>query len=209
MQLLLPPVVFNDRLWLLSKTNWNYIFISMFIYFIGFEVNQITVWPPKKIDVFTIAVYFFSKPYITDYVVFITVCFFLVNIRYRYQKINNYWKCLPDELIAIPGEWTPNEIVMWIENIRILHARLSEISKLFNLAYGLLLLHFFVFHFIDLLYTIHILFKHEFAVSNFRFIDFLLYLPVHLHKLQILVFMMSIIIASSWIADEVKLLYNK
>jgi len=38
MQLLLPPVIFNDRMWLLSKTNWNYILISMFIYFIGIEV---------------------------------------------------------------------------------------------------------------------------------------------------------------------------
>jgi len=78
----------------------------MFIYFIGFVILETYVWPPMKIDIFTIAIYFFSNPYITDYVIFVTVFFFLANIGYRFLTINNYWKCFPDGLIAIPDEWT-------------------------------------------------------------------------------------------------------
>jgi len=176
----------------------------MFIYFIGFDILETYVWPPMKYDIYIIAIYLFTKPYITDYVVFITVFFFLVNIRYRFQTINNYWKCLPDGLIAIPGDRTPNEIIIRIEHIRMLHARLSEILKLFNLGYGLLLIHFFVFNFIDLIYLFYLVLKHEFIKSNEKFIDRMVrILPTYLYKLQIVVFMMSMIVASSWIIEKV------
>jgi len=208
-QSLLPPVKFNDRQWLFSKTNWKYILISIFIYFLGYKVLDIYIFQPKKIDMYTVAIYFFGKPYITDYVVFITVYFFLINIGYRYQTINIYWKSLPDGLITVPGEFIHHEIVILIDDIRILHTRLSEILKLFNLGYGLLLLYFFVFNFFDLLYSFYILIKHEFAISNYKLIDLLHFIPTHLYRLQAIVFLMSIIVASSWIIEEVQLFYNK
>lgn len=96
-------------------------------------------------------IFLVGTPYITDYMVFITVFFFLVNIGYRFQTINNYWKCLPDGLIAVPEEWTHDEIVMWIEDIIILHVRLSEILKLFNLGYGLFIYCSYIFLYFILL----------------------------------------------------------
>ncbi|XP_022179500.1 uncharacterized protein LOC111040078 [Myzus persicae] len=200
---LLSTVILEDRQWSLSKINWNYIIISLCIYFIGFELYDIYVWPPRKVDIYIVTVYFFGVPYITDYVVIVTVSFYLINIGHRFQTINNLWKCLPVGLIAVPGKWTNLEIVMLMENIRMLHAELSEILKIFNLGYGLMLLIFFVFNFIDMMYTFYITIKHEFVPLNVLEI-IIRSLPLHFFKLQIVIFMLSIIVAASWINEKKK-----
>ncbi|XP_026804660.1 uncharacterized protein LOC113548139 [Rhopalosiphum maidis] len=201
--LLSPAVILNERKWFLSKTNWNYILISFFVYFIGFEVYAVYIWPPKDVNIYIIIVYFFGVPYITDYVVFITVFFYLVNIAYRFQTINNYWKFLPAGLVATSSEWAHHEIVMLIENIRMLHAKLSEILKIFNLGYGLLLLHFFVFNFIDMMYLFYTMIKHEFLSPNVSFIEGIIHnLPLYIFKLQIVISIMLIIVATSWIKEK-------
>lgn len=204
---LLSPVVLEDRKWSLNNTKYfNYALISLFIYFIGFEIYDIYVWPPKKVDLYTILVYVFGIPYITDYVVFITVFFYLINIGHRFQTLNNFWKCLPVGLIAIPGEWTNPEIVMFMENIRMLHAELSEILKMFNLSYGLLLLIFFVFNFIDMMYSFYLTVKYDLLTQiHVSYTEIIArHIPIHIFKLQVVVFMMSIIVAASWIKEKVQ-----
>jgi len=188
----------------LSKKRWIIIAISLFLYIIGYEVCALNLWKLKTLDITTIPVLFFSMPYITDFVVIITVSFYLNNLNYRFQTLNDFWKCLPTGLIPTRGEWTHPEIVMLVESIRLLHAKLSEILKIFNLSYGLLLLGFFVCSFIDFMYIFYLMIYHELASPKVSFTQNIIkYLPLHMFTVQIIVFLMSIIVAVSWIKEEV------
>ncbi|CAI6351908.1 unnamed protein product [Macrosiphum euphorbiae] len=187
----------------LSKKRWIIIAISLFLYLVGYEVCALNLWHLKTLDITTIPVLFFSMPYITDFVVIITVSFYLNNLNYRFQTLNDFWKCLPSGLIPTRGEWTQPEIVMLVESIRLLHAKLSEILKIFNLSYGLLLLGFFVCSFIDFIYIFYLMIYHELASPKVSFTQNIIkYLPLHMFTFQIIVFMMSIIVAVSWIKEE-------
>lgn len=193
----------------LSKKRWIIIAISLFLYLIGYEVCALSLWNPKTLDITTMPVLFFSMPYITDFVVIVTVSFYLNNLNYRFQTLNDIWKCLPTGLIATRGEWTHSEIVMLVESIRLLHAKLSEILKIFNLSHGLLLLGFFVFIFIDFMYIFYLIIYHELASPKVSFTQNIIkYLPLHMFTVQIIVFLMSIIVAVSWIKEEVPIVYN-
>ncbi|XP_025201821.1 uncharacterized protein LOC112599218 [Melanaphis sacchari] len=187
----------------LSKKKWIIIFISLLSYFIGYEVYALYLWQLKTIDMSTVPVLFFGMPYITDFVVIITVCFYLNNLSNRFQTLNDFWKCLPSGLISTHSEWTNSEIVMLVESIRLLHAKLSEILKIFNFSYGLLLLGFFVYSFIDFMYIFYLMIYHELATPKVSFTQNIIkYLPLHLFNVQLIVFLMSIIVAVSWIKEE-------
>jgi len=163
----------------------------------------------RTIDINTIPVLFFSIPYITDFVVIITVNFYLNNLNYRFQTLNDFWKCLPTGLISTHGEWTQSEIVMLVESIRLLHAKLSELLKIFSLSHGLLLLGFFVCSFIDFMYIFYLMIYDELASTKVSFTQNVIkYLPLHLLNVQIIVFLMSIIVAVSWIKEEVPIGYS-
>jgi len=143
-------------------------------------------------------------PYITDFVVIITICFYLNNLSYRFQTLNDFWKCLPTGLVPTYSEWTNSEIVMLVESIRFLHAKLSEILKIFNLSYGLLLLGFFVCSFVDFMYIFYLMIYHELTTPKVSFTQNIVkYLPLHVFNIQLIVFLVSIIVAVSWIKEEV------
>jgi len=197
----------------LSKKRWITIAISLFLYLIGYEVYALYFWQMKNVDITSISLLFFSMPYITDFVVIITVSFYLNNLSHRFQTLNDFWKCLPTGLIPTRGEWTHSEIVMLVESIRLLHAKLSEILKIFNLGYGLLLLGFFACSFIDFMYIFYLMIYHELALPKVSFTQNIIkYVPLHIFTVQIIVFLMSIIVAVSWIKEEVRSIqfkYNK
>lgn len=177
----------------ISKNKWNIILISLFVYFVGFEAYDIYLWPPKKYDLNTFLLFFFGMPYIMDYVVIVTVCFYLYNIGCRFQTLNNFWKCLPRG--SIPGdEWTHSELVMLMESIRLLHAELSQLFKIFSWSCGTLLLVFFVCCIIDTIYLIYLMIEIENAIKH---------VPLHMVNIQIVVFLMSVIVAASWINEKV------
>lgn len=166
------------------------------------------LWRLKTVDISTIPVLFFNFPYITDFVVIFTVNFYLNNLGYRFQTLNDFWKCLPNGLIPARGEWTHSEIDMLVESIRLLHGKLSEILKIFNLSYGLLLLGFFVCIFIDFMYIFYLMIYHELVSPKVSFTQNIIkFLPLHMFTVQIIVFLMSIIVAVSWIKQEV--VYNE
>jgi hypothetical protein len=191
-----------------SKTCWNIILLSFFIYFIGYETCVFFLWRPKSLDLSVIPIYLFSMPNIIDFTILIVVCFFLSNIGFRFLALNNFWRCLPVDLAPISGEWSHSEIVILIENIRLLHAELSEILKIFNLGYGPLLLGYFVGSFIDLMYVFYLMIYHEFKLPNRSLTEKIIkYLPLHIFNIQIIVFIIFIVVAASWIHDMVQKIF--
>lgn len=199
--LLLPVFMVHQRL--ISKRFWNITFTSSIIYFIGYEVYYFYLWPPQTIGIASILVYFFNLPNIIDFTVIITTCFYLSNIGFRFQTVNNFWKRLPDGLVSVRGEWTQSEIIMLTESIRLLHAELSELLKMFSLGYGPMLLGFFICSFIDMVFIFYVTLSNTF-LTNVSYIDrFFKFIPLSIYKVQTIVCMISIVVAASWINEKV------
>lgn len=189
---------------LLHKKSWIIIVFTLFIYYVGSLIIQIYIWKPQQLNYTSIFIYFYNLPYITDYVLIILTYFHLNNIGNRFQALNDFWKCLSTELIPIRDEWTHSEIAMLVESIRLLHAELCTILKLFNSSYGPLLLAFFVCNFLDFSYIIYIMIYHEVDSSKISLSQSIMYyIPTHLVNFQIIVFCTSIIIVASGITDKV------
>lgn len=188
----------------LSKNYWNIILTSILIYIITFHVYSFCIWPPQNINLTTILVQLFSLPYVSDYLIFITTCFYLSNLGYRFQTLNDFWKCLPPELVPGPDAcWTQSEIAMLMESIRLLHSELSQQLRIFSFGFGPMLLGFFVCSFIDLIYMFYIIIKFEIVHPDTLFNVLLIYFPLHLMNVQVIVFILIIIFATSWINEKV------
>lgn len=142
-------------------------------------------------------------PYITDFVIIVTVCFYLNNLGTRFQTLNDFWKSLPVGLAPMPGEWTHFEIAMSVEDIRLLHAELSELLKMFNRGYGPLLLGYFVCSFFDLMYIFYLMLYHEFSSKSSLTEHLIKYLPLHVFNVQIIIMMVSIVVAASRVNEKV------
>ncbi|CAI6375564.1 unnamed protein product [Macrosiphum euphorbiae] len=135
-----------------------------------------------------------------DYVVTMSSCFFLQNLNVRFQTLNDFWKCLPADLVPIPGQWTHIEIVDLMENTRLLHSELCELLKMLSLSYGPLLLGFFTSSYIGLLISVYyIVNKETFFSQSSNSWEHILPLIIHL---QILMFLMSIIVFVSFINEK-------
>lgn len=140
------------------------IFVFLLIYWIGHRVFCLYLWPPKDLNITIILCYILSTPLVMDIVIVMTTWFFLENLEWRFETLNDIWICLSTGLIAIPGEWSYSEIAMLMENTRLLHADLSELLKIFSLGYGPLLLSFFVFNFINILFYFFVMIKIKFTL---------------------------------------------
>lgn len=177
--------------------------ILLFLYFFGYYLFDLYFWPPQGLNITTILIFFFEMPYITDYVVLVTVCYYLSNLGCRFQILNDLWKCLPAGLAPVPDKWTHFDIAMAVENIRLLHAELCELLKTFDSGFGPLLLSFFVCTFIDMIYVFYLMLYHEF-ISDDGFIDSVLkYLAVHIFNVQVVIFTISIVASASWANEKV------
>lgn len=155
-KILLPSVV----TWSLSKKSWVMILTSLLIYFLRFEVYHMFAWPPYSIP--TVVILIFDVPYILDFIVVISTCFYIINFKFRQQILNDYWKCFSPTLISIAGEFSNTEIVILMENIRLLHDEISQLLKTFDLGHGSLLLGYFGCSFIDMIYLFNLMINHEF-----------------------------------------------
>lgn len=180
------------------------IFSLLFIYFLGVKLLFLYFKSGKIKNVVSLLHYaLFSLPFVMDYAVIITSCFFLQNMCIRFQTLNDIWKCIPIDLINVSGQWTHNEIVNVMENTRLLHSELCELLKMFSLGYGSLLLGFFSFSYINILLSIYfIINSYDITSSNYSksVIELILSLMIHV---QIVTFLMSIIIFVSLIDEKV------
>jgi len=145
----------------------------------------------------------FSPPYVMDATVTITSCFFLQNLYVRFQIIIDFWKCLPTELVAVPGQWTHSEIVILMENIRLLHSELCELLKTFTQGYGPLLLGFYTFSYISMLVGVYFIVNNDPLSSANTNEKFRVVIPLVIH-VQMFSFMVSIIVFVSFIHEKVR-----
>ncbi|XP_026820152.1 uncharacterized protein LOC113558802 [Rhopalosiphum maidis] len=184
-----------------SKKQWNMIFISLFLYFIGFKFFFIYIRFRRTQQILSMLHYaLFSVPYVMDYAVTITSCFFLQNMYVRFQKLNDIWVCLPADLSVVPGQWTHDKIVDVMENTRLLHSELCELLKAFTLGYGPMLLTFFSSSFINMLLCVYfIIINTDGSNKSAPINGFWLPLMVHV---QIITFLLSVIVFVSFINDK-------
>lgn len=150
-------------------------------------------------------IYPLTPPFVIDYVVAISSCFFLQNVYARFQMINDVWRCLPAGLVAVSGRWTHNEIVYVMENTRLLHSELCELLKIFTLSYGPILLGFYTSSFSTMIMCVYIVVNNETLPSSpsTRHVwEINILLPL-LFQVQILMFLLSIIVFVSRINDKV------
>lgn len=145
----------------------------------------------------------FTIPYIMDYVVVISSCFFLQNMYVRFQTLNDVWKCLPANLVPISVQWTHIDIVVLMEDMRLLHAELCDLLKMFTLGYGPMLLSFFISSYINMLLSIYIFIQND-EVNHFRITErvYKQMLTLSIYA-QSFTFLMSIITFISFINEKV------
>lgn len=188
-----------------TKKIWKVTMIALFGYFVVFEFFQVYLWPPKTTLVYSLSYYLFSAPFIIDIAVVISACFFLHNLNIRFEVLNDFWKCLPEGLVAVSGEWTNSEVAVLVESIRLLHADLCELLKVFSRGYGPVLLFFFVFSFVNMLIHFFFMVCIKLSLSDSNSTEnFVRNLIPHLLNVQIVIFMMSVIVTVSLINEKVK-----
>lgn len=136
---------------LISKTRWNMFFILIFMYFLLQKLICTTLYPPRELDIYFLTDCIMAPPFMIHFVVFISTYFFLFNLYIRFEKLNDLWRCLPDGLVAIPDQWTHLEVVILMDDIRLLHSELSELLKIFSQCYGPLLIIFFASTYINVI----------------------------------------------------------
>jgi len=191
-----------------SKRQWDIFLISFFLYFIIYTFLHFFLCPVKTVDIFTLTFILFAPPFILDYVITSSLCYFLHNLHARLWTLNDLWKCLPTELAVDHDQWTHIEIVFFMEKIRLLHSELCELLRKFTIGFGPLLLAFFSFSFSCLLIGIfimvtrfHILASGENSAAEVW--NQIFNVTAHI---QIVIFMMSIIVYVSFIEQQVSIL---
>lgn len=186
-----------------KKKDWDKIYISLFLYLIVFKILQAYYFPIKSVNINTLIISLFTLPYVMDYIVTLSSCFFLQNLYIRFQSLNDLWKCLPPKLVTVPGQWTDIEIVVLMENTRLMHTELCELLNYFTRGYGPLLLGFYTCSFITMLVGIYFIVNDgplaiAGSVEKYRVL-----IPLLVH-LQLFAFMVSIIIFVSSVNDKVR-----
>lgn len=188
----------------LNKKQWDRIFISFIAYAIGFKSLQIYLYPIKIVNISSLVhSVVFAPPYVMDSTVTIVSCFFLQNLYFRFQTLIDFWKCLPTELVAVPGQWTNIEIVVLMENIRLLHSELCELSQKFTQGYGTVLLGFYTFSFISMLIGIYFIVNNDPLSRANTSEKFRVVIPFIVY-VQMFTYMVSIIVFVSFINEKVR-----
>jgi hypothetical protein len=191
--ILLPDVHSN----LPKKRLWTIFMIIFFIYYLGFRIFYGIHYTVSFIEKSLLLHFLFAAPEIIIFVVLITSCFYLYNIGHRFHVVSSLWQYLPPTLNAVPGKWTNNEIIALVECIRLLHAELSELIRLFSRAYGPVLLMYYVLTFLHAVYeTIFlVIFKDgNLAVSVVP----LIFYVNHIFN------MVSILFIATWVIEKVR-----
>lgn len=220
--ILLPPSLSINYRLSNKKYYWNIIIILTFIYILIFNVYvKYFLWTPKSITAAYFIIRMFGMPFIVDFVIVITSCFYLNTLYNRFKLLNDLWLSIPYGFIAVYNEMTHYQTVMLIEDIRLLHSDLSELSKYFNMCYGPLLLGFFVFGYINIIYSyLFILNFHDLSLSRLTMTMNIIRSSIpYILMFQCIILMMAVIIAASRVSYQVidisikiitylKLIYN-
>ncbi|XP_022181364.1 uncharacterized protein LOC111041404 [Myzus persicae] len=186
-----------------KKNYWNSIFIFTIVYYITLVITNIVLWPPKTINFVVITKYFFGIEYVLDVAVCFSTYFFLQQLEYRFQTLNESWKYLLPGFLPFPGKLTCSITGMTLDKIRLLHAELSDSLRLFSVAFGQILLGFFVFSYIDMLLQFYYFIVFDLTkTEKFSFLNFLRKIVPHIVYLKNVVLVLAIIIAASRVHEK-------
>ncbi|XP_026819975.1 uncharacterized protein LOC113558677 isoform X3 [Rhopalosiphum maidis] len=129
--------------------------------------------------------------------------FYLRNLENRFETLNDLWRCLPEGLLAVPDECSEYDIVIMVDNIRTLHAVLSDILRIFSRGYGQMLLAYFVLTYIDTLCNIFYIVCFKYSSEDHQTLKKVLKETVpFILSLKNIIFTMSIITAASRVNDK-------
>jgi len=187
----------------LSKTFWI-AFVAIFsIYFIGCQLYLILNGIILNLENVHFASLLFHSPDIIIFIVMATSYFHLINLGRRFCILNRLWKLLPPGIVALPGGWSGSEITVIVECIRLSHAELSGLLRLFSLGYGPVILIYFTFTFIHALVDIFLIIVFDNSSVKLGILSFVFYI-------QYIMSTLSILYITSWVIKKVSyLFYNK
>ncbi|KAF0703014.1 Gustatory receptor, partial [Aphis craccivora] len=137
------------------KKNWKLIFSCVFAYYVGTSVLTLMVLPKFRVMQLKIVPFYFIVflSNAIDVTLVISTYFYLQNLEYRFHTLNGFWTQFQNGLTTTPiveTSWTHDEITMFVDNIRRLHAELCELLKIFSTGFGQMLVAFFLFIYISI-----------------------------------------------------------
>ncbi|XP_022181360.1 uncharacterized protein LOC111041401 [Myzus persicae] len=186
-----------------KKYDWNSILIFSIVYYITTAFTCVILWPPNTINFVVITMYFFRIEYVLDVAVCFSTYFFLKQLEYRFQTLNESWKYLLPGFLPFPEEWTRSITGMTLDKIRLLHAELSDLLRLFSMGFGQILLGFFVFSYIDMLLQFYYFINfNDKKTEKFSFLYFLRKTVPHIFNLKNVILILTIIIAASNVHEK-------
>lgn len=191
-----------------KKSYWNTIFIFTLIYFIAYTILLIYLWPPKEIDVHLINEFLIRIDFITDLAIIFLTYFLLQQLEYRFQMLNDSWEYLLPEFLAVSDDLSQFITRMTLDNIRLLHAELSDLLRIFSIGYGKILLVFFIFCYINMVVCFFFGIRHNYFDNNitnneFNFKTFAIKNLPFIVNVQHIIILLSVIIAASRVHDKV------
>jgi len=189
----------------IRKIYWNLFYFLITMYCLGYKlIVCFYFYPPRTLDIQFFTDFCLGPPFVIHFVVFISTFFFLHNLYIRFETLNDLWKSLPVGLIAVPDQWTHLEIVILIDDIRLLHAELSELLKIFSQGYGPLLITFFASNYMTTLLNFFFAYKFSHISPELNFTkNFLRIVLNYLVIGQSIFTMMFIMAMASFINDKV------
>ncbi|XP_022182800.1 uncharacterized protein LOC111042479 [Myzus persicae] len=191
------------RQYLTKKNYWNSIFIFTIVFYITLVFMNAVLFPPNTINFVVITMYFFRIEYVLDVAVWFSTYFFLQQLEYRFQTLNESWKYLLPGFLPFPGEWTCSITEMTLDKIRLLHAELSDSLRLFSMGFGQILLGFFVFSYIDMLLQFYYFINfNDKETEKFSFLYFLKIVVTQTFHIRNIILILSIIIAASRVHEK-------
>jgi hypothetical protein len=156
----LPLTILRELTSSTAKYSWNKFLAKLLVSYISLQIFSMWLWPPARFDFSIVVKYFFEIPCVTEFLIFATAYFYFHNLGSRFDTLNSLCKRLPEGLVTTTDTPTQSEITQLIEIIRLLHAELCELLRTFSLGYGLVMLFYLVFNFLDLLrnfyYLLHV-----------------------------------------------------
>ncbi|XP_026819069.1 uncharacterized protein LOC113557713 [Rhopalosiphum maidis] len=184
------------------KKYWNIIFIFTSIYYIAITIIGLHLWPPKTKDIIMIFVYYIRLEFFVSISVMFSSYFSLYQLEYRFEMLNHSWKYLLPGFLTNLGELTHSITEMTLDKLRLLHAELSDLLRIFSEGYGQILLGYFVFTYIDMLLSLYFSINVTPKVEVYNFTNLVKKCLPYIFQIQNVILVLSIIIAASRVHEK-------
>lgn len=180
----------------LSKLFWTSVIAVFIVYFLGFQLLFATKQTFSKFFITHTYDFLFHSPNMMISLILITSCFYLYNLGNMFCKLNKLWKCLPSGLIDLTGRWDSSEITECVERIRLLHAEVSELLRLFSLSNGRVLLIYFSSCVANNILALFFIIVYKDTTVKLGFVPFVFFV----HHIVYIVLVLSI---TTWVINKV------